>query len=162
VVAHQEIHGKVGCGCDNTSETKVFHWMVSYVAGSHFEVKRQYKPGILGVGGGQLSVDMAVIDTNSHEAVLFVEIDGGHHFKREFFSSTKRNSTPEHDLKKEKLGVPMLRVEQRTVEKWRMPLVEWLQTKIDLVTSGNFDSSVCCYSDGKHYETGLYATLRGV
>ena len=167
--AEKLLIGTVGCGCNNSSEARVFAFVkdVLNCIGTGLRTEREWRSSITGCGGGQLRYDVAVLDALSN-IVLVVEIDGGHHFGGGH-SDLKRKSgqldwTIQHDLMKEwkviESGATMLRIEARTVETNQMSWNAWIQQRlIDSITRKT-PPGIHRLASGSQYASEVYASPR--
>ena len=158
----------VGCGCKNQTELSVLTFLNEVVA-KYDDVKviHQYTdPVVVGMGNGVLKFDMAVCELDT--PILFIEIDGGHHFDREYSyggnSSSKPNRAFEHDIIKEKHTIArsaaMARMEVVTVSTDKCNWKAWLKRLVCAAVDHSLSSGICRLSAGRHYINGPYVEMR--
>ena len=159
--------GHVGCGCSNGSEFQVFQSLKGMIRNhpqKGLAVVEQYKPGITGVHGGKLRHDFALLKDDV--PLLYGEVDGGHHFGGGHASIRNHceNHTMQHDIIKERnaltTGVPLFRIEQRTIERKDCDHFTWLKRLVFAAVNGALTPGLYRLSYGQHYVVGMYADLR--
>jgi hypothetical protein len=157
----------VGCLCANSSEEEVYA-VVSALATSHnVKAIHQHIPGdVIGIGGRPLRFDIVVTDIKG-SSILFVEVDGPHHFDPSFVysaSTAPSKGAFEHDLRKEsyvyKGGRSMLRLSVFAVRNsgdWK----HWIRRRMSEAIAGTLPPMVYTLGSKLEYRTGEYARLRG-
>ena len=154
------LQGKVGCGCQNSTELKVLRFLEGHVDGTPLRVVRQFQfEDLIGVGGRVLSYDLAVLRPDG-SVLLLVEVDGGHHFDPHFsYGPSHQGHTFEHDRRKERRVVDdklfLARLCQRTAERDSEPWQQWLGNLIStcpVLTGGRIFrlSHTASYSKGPY------------
>ena len=158
---------KVGCGCLNSSELRVFDavkLLVEPFSGVTVVLKHR-DDRLKGEGGGPLEFDIVALQNT--RIVLIIEVDGGHHFDPDYSYGTgdsRPRHTITHDLKKEMFaiehGIPMLRLEQRTVESDSLSWESWLHDHVRGALTKQIPLNVYRMSSGSQYSSGLYEATR--
>ena len=157
------IRDHTGCSCSRTSEMKACWELASILKmfpEKELDLVTEFKDPLLkGIGGNPLRFDIAIVDKVGHPMV-FVEIDGPHHFIRGFWGTDSH--TIEHDLKKEKYAadhfITMLRIEASVIRS-AIPWEEWLKDKVTVAIDRR-GAAIHRLSKGSHYTSGEYASLR--
>lgn len=164
--------GRVGCLCDNSTEKKVVTFarevLASLFPDRALTIQHKLRaPGLVGVGGGNLEFDAVLAEQldDGEELLLFIEVDGGHHFGGgHALIPGKPNHTLEHDERKEEYvwrrPAAMVRLEQRTVEYDHANWAMWFQAKLEAAINRKLLPGIYRLSCGSHYVTGEYAQRR--
>ena len=173
-VINQFVNASIGCGCDSSTERKVFRFVRAVLAtrfpDRDLHVSDQHTfEGLVGVGGMSLRFDFFVYEVVDGHIVplLYGEVDGGHHFSDQCrYGSTRafKHTAFEHDERKEKHAIrekiPMARVEQETAFYDKANWACWLQSVIEAAVLLTLPSHIYRLSCGSHYVTGEYAQRR--
>ena len=168
------VHGRVGCGCNNSTELKTLQFARAVCEQRFPErnlvvVHKHRDPALRGLGGHPLERDISVFERVDDHLVplLFLEIDGGHHFNPNHRYGTgdeRGRHTFEHDVLKEEHALnqkaSMARLEQRTVEADKAGWKAWLQGKIEAAVNRELPNHIYRLSAGQHYVGGEYAARR--
>tara|TARA_B110000902_G_scaffold61730_1_gene72930 strand:+ start:120 stop:1730 length:1611 start_codon:yes stop_codon:yes gene_type:complete len=166
----------VGCGCRNSTEMRVLDY-IRTVCSEMFPMRRiravlHHRDKLLrGVGGRPLELDIIMEELHDTytSPLLFVEVDGGHHFNPNFRYrpsglSSLESHTFEHDVLKENFALvklsSMVRLEQRSVEHGRVQWKQWIRCKIAAAVNGDLPNQVYRLSSGNQYRSGVYASMR--
>ena len=164
------------CGCLNATEHKVSEFielcLSDLFAERSFLVKCHVRDPLLrGNGNGVLEVDAVVYEELEHimkqVQLLFVEVDGPHHFVEGFnyaWSDTTPQHTFDHDLIKEKYvlskGVSMVRLDVKTVYNEKLDWRSWLRDKLESAVNRELQPRIYRLSHTACYVSGKYADLR--
>lgn len=166
---------KIGCGCTNTTELKCITFVRAVCENifpeRNIEIINRYRDPALRNSNDSRSLefDIAVFESleNSKVPLLFIEVDGRHHFDSNFTYGIEHDRiryTFDNDIAKElhtlKVNASMLRLEQRTVEADKGGWENWTQSKIEASVNRELPNRIYRLSAGKQYMTGEYADRR--
>jgi len=169
-------HVGAGCGCANSTELKVTRFCRAVVEQLYPERQLRVQPKhrdptLRAASGRPLESDIflsEVVEGRGEVPLLYMEIDGGHHFdpNHRYGSGEddRERHTFEHDVLKEEhalnVKASMARMEQRTVEADKAEWKRWLQGKIEAAVQRELPNHVYRLSAGNHYVSGPYAARR--
>lgn len=118
-------------------------------------------PKLCGTGGRPLKFDFAIL--KGPVVKLLVEVDGVHHFQRDFtYGSNSTNNAMEHDIAKELYatsnGIPIARIQSSVVHRNLFEWNRWLQGIATVAMEDAVGLGV--YRLGSGYFCGEYQMLR--
>ena len=165
-----------GCICRNSVEVTTLHFVRAVVETlfpeRKIEVVHHHRdPAIRGLGNRPIEFDIVIFERTDNRRIplLFIEVDGPHHFNTEFrYGKTARTSaeyhTFEHDVLREyhalNKGASMVRLECRTVSNDKAGWKAWLQGKIEATVRRELPRHIYRLSARDHYVSGEYAARR--
>jgi hypothetical protein len=141
---------KTGCLCAHGTEKSVFNFVMhvldEILPDKSMTVTSQYTRDDVRGRCNRLKFDIAV--KRDKVPVLFIEVDGGHHFDPLFTyrPSALPSNAMQYDIVKEeaaiRLGVPMLRICTATVRNGATRWDLWIQSAIELVANQSLPAEV--------------------
>lgn len=167
------IHGRIGCGCKNGSELDCVRFIRDHCSRRGYDnllTRHNYRfDNIRGHGNLPVQFDCVVFDLTAggFKPILFVEVDGPHHFDRDFCyapNSNTRNRAFEHDVIREDFALnnsaSMARIHWNLIKSNKGDWKGWLADKIDRTVSKNLDTAIYHAALCHDYVSGEYARLR--
>lgn len=150
-----------GCNCLSPEAGSVSH-MLEKIALSEERVVPEQGTGIKSTSNRPTALRCDFQVVFSIDNTILIECDGGYHFKREGFKE-KVNTTPEHDIEKElhaiECSVPMLRIDNDTIQKHPGKVFDWLKSKVEFARNRQL-KGVYRLSHRKAYLDSVYSHLR--